>query len=244
MKIFCLIVSIMLNLAGTPHSYYAKAINSNVYFCSNPNDQSIVFEIPNSYYVKLLDYKDNYYKVEYLGLVGFVKADAVVATKNTPTQPYLNMATFRVFATDGATLRLEPKKNSTIHCTLPTTKEIQYVGQIKGEELISGRGNIWYYACYTKNNTKYTGYVYAGLCDMLSNITPNTEQYQSIPNPFVNVSSQYIKNLKQSTSFKTILIIIVCLPAVALVYLLFKPSMIAKSKSKPSKENVYEDYEL
>lgn len=246
MKLLSLLIVIMLNLTPSQQINYARVLNENVYLYSRANDQAIMFELPITYFVRLESQVGNFYKVNYNGISGYVKKDSVFPIKGTPIKPYLTDATFRIFTTDGGYLRVLPKKDSSIYCTLPIDVAIEYIGQVSGEELVSKRGTTWYYTKYTKNNETYTGYVYAGLCDLLLNVVENNEQFDYTTNPFSSQSNEYINYLKTDKNFQTILCIIVSLPALIVVFLLFKP--IAKNKNSTNKQkNItlqYEDKEI
>ncbi len=222
---------------------YARIIKEDTYIYKEQACNTVMFELPNTYFVKLLDYKNNIYKVEYCGIIGYVKEGGLQPVVGTPKKPFMDKATFRIFSSDGAVLRNTPTKTSTITTTLPIDKAIVYLGSVVGEELIYNRGNVWYYAVYTKNNETCTGYVYAGLCDMLTNVDVNTESLDSCDNPFVSNSESYIQYLQQNDTIKTLLIVAVCLPSVMLVYLLFKPLRLAKSQ-RLKKDDYFEDNEL
>ena len=135
MKIMMFVMCVMLNLANinTP-TYYAR-VSNNAYLYSQKNVSSALFVLPESYYVKLTSDCGEYYKVRYDNLSGYVKKDSVTPVIGKPKTPFLSGASFRVFTSDGATLRTTPTKNSTITTTLPINKEIRYYGSIVGDEV-------------------------------------------------------------------------------------------------------------
>lgn len=248
MKIMMFVMCVMLNLANinTP-TYYAR-VSNNAYLYSQKNVSSALFVLPESYYVKLTSDCGEYYKVRYDNLSGYVKKDSVTPVIGKPKTPFLSGASFRVFTSDGATLRTTPTKNSTITTTLPINKEIRYYGSIVGDELISNRGNIWYFAEYIKNGQSYLGYVYSGLSDMLTGVEYNNEQLTITTNPFTTSQQEYINTLQKDKPFITLLIIGVSLPGLFVIYLLFKPIKINKGLNKTKLKKIpiieYDDKEL
>lgn len=244
MKILCLLLALTLNLSGTnsTNEYYARVMTSSVYLYSKPNEQSILFELPTSYFVKLINQTGEYYKVEYADLSGYVKKDQVTPVVGVPDTPYLTKAVFWVFTSDGAYLRSSPNKDAKINSTLPVEQPIYYYGNIIGDEAVTLRGKVWYFAKYTKDDKTYTGYVYAGLCDNLINNEKNVQVLETTGNPFSSDSQEFINYLNKDTKFQIILIFLVSMPALALIYLLFKPYKISQNKigKKPKKVDYFE----
>ena len=100
------------------NSYYAKITNENVYFYSDPIEESekILFEIPNTYFVKLIDNaNENFYYAIYKNVYGYVKKSQVNVMSGTPVNPFAN-ATFRIFSPDGIGLYSTPSINQSVFC--------------------------------------------------------------------------------------------------------------------------------
>lgn len=152
---------------------FAQIQKSNVYLYSSNFEP--IFELPYSYYVKLLSPSENeYYSCEYNGITGYVKKTEIQCCKSLTETPYLQNVSFRILGSQSAELRSEPSKKKGLS-TLLTELDLYetnftYLGKLQGDEVVPGRGDIWYYAKYSKNNITLTGYVYAGLCDQLSAI--------------------------------------------------------------------------
>lgn len=75
---------------------YACILTDSVFFYSSPDEKRGVFLLPKSYYVKILDYKSDYCKIEYLyddasakKLTGYAKTDQLTFVDYTPQRPYL-----------------------------------------------------------------------------------------------------------------------------------------------------------
>ncbi len=80
----------------TPQNGSYACILQDVYFCSAPNEQSALFLLPQTYYVKLVEYQPNYSKIEYLGdegnakkLTGYAKTENLTFVDYLPQRPYL-----------------------------------------------------------------------------------------------------------------------------------------------------------
>ena len=249
--------------AYTKTKYFAKIENSETYIYSLPNDknENKLFEIPKSYFVELLSqYNETFYKAKYLDLTGYIKINEVTPVSNTPTTPYADNITFRVYSSDGLNIRNEPStKNGleTIKGSLTVLDEnIMYYGKISGEEVVKNRGSIWYYCKYKNNHEVILGYVYAGFCDMLSPIEENKENFTICNNPFNIQNTETNSNTQHSkTDIKNLILILTIIPTLFLIFLLFKPFKIIEEENKKKvkkifrKKNkttkaIYNDFEL
>lgn len=113
-----------------------------------------------------------------------------------------------------------------------------FFGIVHGEEAITYKGDIWYYCKYIKDNQEYFGYVYSPLCDLLTEIYNNTEEYNYITPSFgskiekINTEEEY---LDISKPWQVAIIFVVCLPCIVLIYMLLKPTKIAMQKTQSIK---------
>ena len=216
---------------------YARAENDGVMLYKKPSlDDEIYFEIPKSYFVMLItNFSSQFYKVQYRDVVGYVLKSSVSPVAETPTTPYLVGATFRVYSSDGLSMLSSPypSKSPTVTKTVELYSEIDYYGRVFGEEMISSRGEEWFFGKYDGS----FGYLYKGLCDNLSAIPLNTEVTTSSPDPFLQNDNDYLYNLVDlSPSMKAFLIVLVCAPSVLLIIFIFKPFRIEKTKNKGIKK--------
>lgn len=86
----------IIGLADTPSSGdYACVLQENAFFYSAPDERRGLFLLPATYYVKLLDYGEEYCRVEYLydgdnvkKLIGYTKTSALTFVDYTPKEPY------------------------------------------------------------------------------------------------------------------------------------------------------------
>ncbi len=209
-------------------SIYAKIEQSGIYLYSAPRSENSLrlFEIPNSYFVRLIESaNDNFYYCVYKDVYGYVKKTEVTAMDGTPTQPFVE-ANFRVFATEGLGLYSSPSLNEeNKKCVIPyLTDNVTYYGTILGQEAIPDKSSIWIYCKYSYDASNY-GFVYSVFCDKLPTIATNNERFEIIKDPFFKSQSA-----KELTSVAMGFIIVgVSIPCLIVLYLLIRPT-IAKEK--------------
>ena len=226
--IFSLFPSPTLNVKAASNNF-AQIQKANVYLYSSTFTP--IFEIPYSYYVKLLsDSEDEYYNCEYNGITGYVKKSDIQCCSSLTTTPYLENISFRILGLQSAELRSEPSRKKGLS-TLLTELELYetnfcYIGKLQGEEVVPGRSDIWYYAKYSKNNITLTGYIYSGLCDQLTAIpiqemktTPIDKHSWLVepePTPQIPANPQFVL----PSSNELMIIIVVSLPIIILTLIL------------------------
>lgn len=244
-----LILSILFNTyspsvyAHENTTYYARILFDQVYLYKSPtNDDSfsnIYFELPKTYFVELLDKSGDFYEARYLDFVGYVKKDSVQAILGTPQNPFLTSISFRVFADLSQDLRSCPTtqtSTSNLLIQIPNlTKNIQYFGKIKGECLIEGRTDIWYYCKYTADK-EYFGYVYSDFCDEKQEITSNKEEFEYISNPTFETITPPTKSIPITSNTVGIIVAILSVPALAFVLLIMRGTRIMSKEKYKGKE--------
>lgn len=220
------------NVNASSTTYFARIMHTEVYLYKSPTDikdsSNIYFELPETYFVELTgSANENYYSAKYLSFSGYVKKDSVQAVEGTPQNPYLENINFRVYADMSRDLRSEPNTssgNSTQVAHIPLlSKNLTYFGKVKGECLIEGRTNVWYYCKYT-GDKDYYGYIYSDFCDEMTKITPNTESLVYTTNPTFAKPQAEPTTMPTEDNFVGIIIGVLSIPA--LIFLL----MIIKSK--------------
>lgn len=248
-NIFLIISIFMVNLypsSTVVHaestSFFAQIQTQNVFLFEDKGTKPI-FEIPNTYYVKLLeDEVDGYYKAQYLNLTGFVRASEIQCVDEHPFTPFLENVNFRILASQSAELRSEPSRSlglATLVCELPLYEtNFIYYGKIQGEEVVPSRSNIWYYASYTKNGVCQYGYVYSGLTD-------NLASYNSLPLSLYPITKHNWASLQEEpiitpsfeppSSSELAIIIAITVPTLLLLFFMLKTSK--KPKSVQNKNN-------
>lgn len=219
---------------------YARVLFDEVYFYKTPNENAlnnIYFELPKTYFVKLIDKNENFYQAEYLNIVGYVKKDSVQAVLGTPIKPYLNNITFRVYSELSTNLHEAPSQNSTLKTKIPIlTNNIQYISQIEGESLISGRTNIWYYCKFTSENVSYYGYVYSDFCDEMQPILNNTESLEYTNNPTFEPYFEPPKAIPKNSNIVGVVVAILSIPALIFVFLIMNGTKILNQNKIKRKE--------
>lgn len=244
--------------AESQTTYFARINSTESYLYSTPSTEtdSIIFKLPATYYVELTgnadDSENAFYTANYNGINGYVQKSDVTPVQGYPINPFASNLSFRVFVPSGTDLRSTPSATTpfNILTSLPyMTTNLIYYGTKAGEEVISQRGNEWYFCKYIGQTTEYLGYVYAGFCDLLPPITENQETL-----PQVNSEIFIPTNASQSTSqaapklskeIQAVLIICVTIPCILIIYLLFKPTKLTlgdRKTKKPAKKADY--YEL
>ncbi len=206
-------------------SGYAKVLSNDCYFLNEPNENSRVFLLEQSYFVKVLETQDNaYFKVQYLEFEGFVLKSKLSFVEEFPQNPYLTGITFDVYDISNVCLRSSPETldtDSNVLCTIKvSTKDLTYYGKCAGEEAVEGLGNVWYYSAYQDEyGNLYKGYIYSPFTRNLSAITSSSENLTlvSVTN-FLPVDSLLYLNL----STKNMLIVVTTVPTLFVIYLFTK----------------------
>ena len=208
--------------------FYAQIQSPNVYLYSS--NLIPIFEIPETYYVRLLENsKNGYYTAEYMGVQGIINENEIQCVSNTPTTPYLRNVSFRNYGAQSSEIRTEPSRlggTTTLICELPLYEtNFEFIGKISGEEVVPNRGDIWYYCTYTKNNQTRTGYIYAGLIDMLSTYYSNPiDSFPILKHNWKVENANITPAITLPSSNQTIVIIIISLALFILLLALFKPA--------------------
>ena len=235
--LFCLPFLSLANLSThASENIYAKIETNGVYLYSKCSslEKDRLFEIPNSYFVRLIDNAENkdFYYCAYKDVYGYVLKNEVTPMKGLPASPFIE-ATFRVFLPDGiglynSPIYLDQYKTTTIPYL---TDNLTYYGITSGQEVIPDKSSVWIYCKYNYSVNSY-GYVYSVFCDKLPNITTNNERFDIVVNPFATTA----KSQKEMTSVTMGLIIVgVSLPCLVVLFLLIKPSLSREKmeKAKP-----------
>jgi len=229
--------------ATDTETYFARVMFEQVYLYKTPTDDdsvsNVYFELPKTYFVELTNsYDDTFFVAKYLDLTGYVKKTCVQAIDGIPTTPYLNNISFRVYAEMSTEIFSEPNKSdsSNLVGTIPLfTRNIQYYGAIKGQSLIEGRTNVWYYCKYTSDTTHY-GYIYSDFCDEMPTIIENTEQVTYIDNPTFTIEIPPQNSIPITDNVVGIVIGILSIPAFIFVFMIIKGKHILTKEPTKNKE--------
>lgn len=218
----------------TQTSGYACIKSNNCYLykylADNPSLTSKYFLLEKSYFVKVIESADeDFFKVEYNGILGYVKKSQVDFVEEIPELPFLENITFDIYSASNVELRNEPSTKNGIGSILISVpsgqKDLTYYGKITGEESINGLGNIWYYCSYNFEGKDIFGYVYAPLTLNLSPICENSQ----ILTPVTITNYVPLNNLLYlNVNTRNLIILVITLPAIYILYLFVKPSKILK----------------
>jgi len=230
--------------AGHNKTYFARIMFDNVYLYNSPNEltdnSNILFELPKTYFVELTDSaNENFYKANYLSFSGYVKKDSVQAIEGVPNSPYLKNVSFRVYAELSRDLRTEANTSSTSSQVtyIPLySRNLTYYGKVKGECLIDGRTDVWYYCKYSAEK-EYFGYVYSDFCDELTQIIDNTEQVTYIENPtFLYLTEPTSYTIPENDNRLAIIVGILSVPAIVFLFMIIKGKHILSKTRYKDKE--------
>lgn len=220
-------------------TYFAKILFDEVYFYKSPtadnSTNNIYFELPKTYFVELISKEGDFYEARYLDFVGYVKKDCVQAVSSTPSNPYLEDINFRVYAELSQNLWTSPNSSNLITQIPNLSKNLTYYGRIKGETLIEGRTNVWYFCKYS-TGTDYYGYVYSDFCDEMDTIIQNNETLSFITNPTFETTNPAIEAIPSNNNTVGIIIGILSIPALIFIFLLLKGTSILTNQPTKRKE--------
>jgi len=234
--ISCESLNLNSNISYANATYYARIIDSSTCFYSSANESDVLFYLPETYFVELLSSEQNFYHARYNDQYGYVKKEAVKPINGVPQNPFLTDISFRIFVPSGANLRSSPEDKGATNLvySIPfLDTNLLYYGIAMGEEAISKKGTTWYFCKYYVNNLSYTGYVYAPLCDCLTEIKENTEVFEFIENDIIfedqsiTTGTNVMNSLSETAQI--IIIIVVSLPCLLFIYLLFKPTKMVET---------------
>ena len=239
--------SLTVAYASTYDTCFARVMYDDVYLYKTPVDISsydnVMFVIPKTYFVELTEEANSdFFKANYLNFTGYVKKDQVQAIQGQPQNPYLTNTGFRVYNDLSRDLRSEPTTingSDTQIAYIPLfCRDLTFYGIIYGETKVDGRTNVWYYCKYTADQ-EYYGYVYSDYCDEFNyNAIPeNTENVTYIPYPeFGKVEENSDFALPEENKTTTLVIAILCVPALIFVFMILKNSKLIKDKRDNQKE--------
>ncbi len=191
---------------------------------------NLFFNLPQSYFVQSLGSEGEFYKVNYAGVIGFVLKDAVTAVYGTPSKPFAD-ATFKINGVASAVIRSSPGVHGTYLGLLPCDTEIEFLGELEGEEAMPGLGKRWFFARFISfEQGVLVGYVYAPLTQELTAIPENLEVLDTTTPTGVDPEGIFSPELLKVENL--LLIGILSLGALILLVLLFKPHRRSKKEKQ------------
>lgn len=201
---------------------YARITQPNVYFYEKADENSGLFILPETYFIKITGESQDYYAAEYLSetpgrtpIYGFCRKTDVELVDYIPETPFLVYDTEVTFRTSSDDLPDE------------------FIVEYKIDAAFYGTFSYGSSTCYYVELDGKFGYVPAAACEPLSYL-PNTEHTESTPAEPDNDSAK-----PQSVSaLNVVLISALAVTALGAVYFLFRP---AKKQARPLDEDA-EDF--
>lgn len=225
-------------VSGQNKTYFAKVLSENIYFYSSPNDseESKLFILPNSYFVLLINEKDDFYYAKYASLQGYVKKDEVTPMDGVPSTPYASQS-FRAFAQNGLDVFSAPMADAAKCGKLSFLQEnVVLYGTCYGDELFPKSTNKWYYCSLSNGGEEIKGYAFSYFCDNLTLASENMEYFPEITTP-LNFSCDLPSGGGLSDTSKAMIILGVSLPCLVILYLILSPKkrrLFAKGRKEKS----------
>lgn len=217
---------------------YARIVDGNVnlykFTTSDNSIDNILCVIEKTYFVEIISEGSEDYKVNYNGVVGYVKKNDVVPVSGSPTTPY--PVNINLVVGSNCNLRKSPTTRSTasnIISTIPKGEtNITFIGRVFSEEVIDFGGTTWYYVMY--NGEK--GYIYNQYLKSASPIYPNTEEVSV----FDDTNYDTLSPLSNSGSIA--IMVLLFIPCLAILFILYVPLSHKSRSSKQRKEKIIERY--
>jgi len=222
MKIFILLILILIGCQHIPETYasgtYARIIDNDTFLfktaSNEENTKNIICIMENTYYVEIvLIYDEDFYKVNYNGVSGYVLRNKVKKVSEIPQNPYPSNIEILTI-NNNIYLRSSPEKaNNNISIISANNSRLRFVGKTYGEQLDDFRENVWYFVEYDG----IYGYVYGEYIKSISPIHPNIEQISYLnENDFDDIINPL------SDSECAIIIVLLLLPILLFIFLIYK----------------------
>lgn len=228
MKKFTLCIVLILLLFCTESSYflvfantkkYARALDENIYLyrlsTSDNSLSNIICIVEKSYFVEILSDNVDNYKVNYNGIIGYIKKEDVVPVSNIPTTPY--PSNIQLTIGSNCNLRSTPTTKaytSNIITTLYSGEtNLQFIGRVFSEEVIDFGGTTWYYVSYNGER----GYVYNKYIKSISPIYLNQEETYTI------VENEFVTTNPLNNTNSIVIMLILFLPCLCILFILYYP---------------------
>lgn len=217
---------------------YARIVDGNVNlykFTTTDNSiDNVLCVIEKTYFVEIISEGSEDYKVNYNGVIGYVKKNDVVPVSGNPTTPY--PVNINLVVGSNCNLRKTPTTRSTasnIISTIPKGEtNITFIGRVFSEEVIDFGGTTWYYVMY--NGEK--GYIYNQYLKSASPIYPNTEEVSV----FDDTKYDTLSPLSNSSSIA--IMVLLFIPCLAILFILYVPLSHKSRAPKERKEKIIERY--
>jgi len=253
--ILCFFISPPLKASAEEENYYVVEADETIIIdtkgTENVSDDD-EFIIPKTYYL-LHDGEqltsNNYYYVVYNGIHGKVlKSDVSELVTADVETPYYSETLTISDTKEFIIIYAEPSQMSDMNYTFNkfNNPSLEYFGYMVDPD---DDTKIWYYIKYNNGTADQMGYVLASFTDKaeLYSQIPNHPDYNENTSPSPSPSSPAVNNPEEPTNnlLRVILILGISVPAVIVVFLLFKPGKRSRSYRRPPvrDRDYYDDYD-
>ena len=217
-------------------SQYARASSSiNLYkSVSNDNISNILCLVEKSYFVEIISELDNFYRVNYNGITGYVKRNEVTKVNKTPSTPF--PYNIKIIINNTCNLRSSPTNKSQTNNVINTINsgesDITFIGRIFSDEAIDFGGTTWYYVKYKDNY----GYIYNKYIKSITPIYENTE----ISTKLEESSDKLTNTISHTPSI--FIIAILFIPCILILLILYSPKISPHKLKSKKKHKTIEKY--
>lgn len=192
-------------------------IDEGCFLFADENLTQKTTSLPSTYFVTVLDKRDDVYEVAFSSISGYVSASSVTLVDYEPKSKYPTLNTHKVY-NDGNTVTLRDKPNHVSGesvLKLSDGETVTYFGCIEGSKQVEQLSSTWYYVRTNGENPTY-GYVYS-----LYFSPPPLPQNDTSPIE-APTSGEINSSIEFSPNGKYVVIVALCIPVVILLYILFK----------------------
>jgi len=212
---FCILFSSSYEVyAKTSYARASQAVNLYKY-SENNSTENIICLVEKSYFVEIISESNDYFRVNYNGISGYVKKNEVKEVNNTPSTPF--PYNIKITLESDCNLRTTPTSKSSINNIITTLKagesNFTFIGRIFGDEAIDFGGTTWYYVNFQGNY----GYIYN---KYVKSITPIYENTEVVTYKTVN-SEKTVNPITHTPSL--LIIVILFIPCLFILIILYVP---------------------
>ncbi len=201
-----------------------------------PSYEMITY-LPGTYFVALLsdmETAEGYIEVSYSDITGYMKRSDLEIVDYEPVTKYASGSLSTSF--DGQNVNIRSKPDHTdielIQCSVPSDTGLFYYGTADGTQLIKDLPGTWYYVRYSDGQSDKRGYVHYAQVNAVP-ISDNVIEKVVKPTPPDGPGTPTVKpSAPQMDNLTTgLFIACLCIPAVLIVFLIFRKP--ASSKRTP-----------
>ena len=207
-------------IAAAASPRYLVLPADTVLYSATADGYAPICTLPATYYVIALgDDRDGYTAVSWLDVNGFIRSADAQAVDYQPVYPHCTRTLTAANDLNPVNIRSSPDHTAdNVVGVLPHGKTADVYGEADGSALIPQVGSLWYYIRYSDGTTVVTGYVYGAQVNAQA-VTPNTGERVTPP-----ATEPIDTESTMPAAARAVLIIALCVPAVLIVLLIFRPS--------------------